>query len=70
MQDNDEPCKPKESESEQKMYYFGIGSWHPKWLQVFASKNFFTFLLCVFGVVEGALISGNVPSIQQIDYIH
>ncbi len=36
----------------------GIGPCHPQCLQIFASKKFFTFMLCIFGLIEGALISG------------
>ncbi len=44
-------------------YYFGICSWHPKWMQTaFANAKFFTFLLCVNGLVEGALASGKSVS--------
>lgn len=40
------------------MFQFGVGGFHPKPLQVFANTKFFTFMLCVFGCLEGALISG------------
>ncbi len=36
----------------------GIGPCKPQCLQIFASKKFFTFMLCIFGLIEGALISG------------
>ncbi len=36
----------------------GIGPYNPQCLQIFASKKFFTFMLCIFGLIEGALISG------------
>ena len=39
-------------------YYFGFGKWHPKWLQKFANAKFFTFILCINSLVEGALVSG------------
>ncbi len=40
------------------MFHFGVGAFHPKPLQYFANAKFFTFMLCVFGCIEGALISG------------
>lgn len=46
------------SENEPKKYYFGISCWHPGWLQILANAKFFTFLLCINGLVEGALVSG------------
>lgn len=39
-------------------YYCGCGPCHPKCLQVFANKKFFTFLLSVFTLLEGAVLSG------------
>jgi hypothetical protein len=40
-------------------YYFGFPCWRPKWMQtVFANAKFFTVLLCINGLVEGALASG------------
>lgn len=48
-----------ESKDEPKKYYFGIRCWHPEWMQVvFANAKCFTFLLCINGLVEGALVSG------------
>ena len=41
-----------------KSYYFGCGPFHPKWLQVFANKKFFTFLLCLFAFLQGSIVSG------------
>ena len=49
----------KEDETERE-YYFGIGSWHPPWLQLLRDARVFTFLLCLFSTVEGALINGNL----------
>ena len=42
------------------MYYFGFRKWHPKWLQKFANAKFFTFILCINSLVEGALVSGEL----------
>ena len=41
-----------------KEYYCGVGKCHPRWLQVFQHAKFFTFLLCLFCFVQGALVSG------------
>ena len=41
-----------------KQYYCGIGPCHPKTLQWFASAKFFTFILSLNGLIEGALVSG------------
>ncbi len=39
-------------------YYCGVGQCRPKWIQLFAKANFFTFLLCLNSLVEGAIVSG------------
>ena len=41
-------------------YYCGCGPCHPKYLQIFANKKFFTFLLSVFTLLEGAVQSGKL----------
>ncbi len=41
-----------------KTYYCGCGPCHPSWLQFFAHKKFFTFLLCLFAFIQGSLVSG------------
>ena len=41
-----------------KPYHCGVGTCHPKALQWFASAKFFTFMLCVNALIEGALVSG------------
>ncbi len=46
----------------------GIGPCHPQCLQIFASKKFFTFMLCIFGLIEGALISGESSILTQLYY--
>ena len=43
---------------EVKEYYCGCGPWHPPQLQVFRDARVFTFLLCLFATIEGALVSG------------
>lgn len=41
-----------------KEYYCGFGKCKPKWLQVFRNAKFFTFLMCLNSLVEGAIVSG------------
>ena len=43
-----------------KPYYCGFGICRPKWLQVFAKKKFFTFLLCLFAFLQGSVVSGKL----------
>ena len=51
---------------DQQQYYFGIRNWHPQWMQrAFANAKFFTFILCVNGLVEGALASGESSANMQ-----
>ena len=38
---------------------FGFFRFHPDWLQVLRNAKFFTLLLCLFSLVEGAIISGS-----------
>ena len=52
-----------------KEYYCGIRKWHPKWLQVFRSSKFFTLILCLQALTEGALVSGNISSYPTVVYI-
>lgn len=40
------------------LFYFGCGPFHPGWLQVLADPKVYTFVLCLFGVVEVATVSG------------
>lgn len=47
-------------EDSQTEYYCGCGPWHPPQLQVFRDARVFTFLLCLFATIEGALVSGEV----------
>ena len=41
-----------------KTYFFGCGPCHPQWLQIFASKKFFTLILCFSTLLQGAIVSG------------
>ncbi len=42
----------------EREYFCGIGKCRPQWIQVFRSTKFFTFILCLNSVIEGALVSG------------
>ena len=52
----------RESLPQSKEYYCGCGPWHPPLLQVFRDARVFTFLLCLFATIEGALVSGTPAS--------
>ena len=45
---------------QEKVYYFGCGSCHPRWLQYLANGKFYTFILSLFVIVEGSIVSGKV----------
>ena len=47
-----------ESPVGKKVFYYGCGPWHPKWLQVLATDKFYTFILSIFVLVEGAITAG------------
>ena len=48
-----------EKEEEKPVEYFcGIGKCRPKFLQIFRSAKFFTFILCCYALIEGTLASG------------
>ena len=40
------------------LFHFGCGPFHPGWLQALADPKVYTFLLCLFGIVEVATVSG------------
>ncbi len=43
-----------------KEYYCGFGKSRPKWMQMFRNSKFFTFILCLNALIEGALVSGKL----------
>ena len=51
-----------------KEYFFGCGPWHPDGLQIFRDARFFTFLICLFATIEGALVSGTYKQAQIVFY--
>lgn len=57
-----EPLEKEESVVGNVEYYCGCGPWHPVKLQVLRDARVFTFLICVFATIEGALVSGNINS--------
>ena len=40
----------------------GIGTWRPKWMQRFSTRQWMLFLMCWFCTIQGMLINGLVPS--------
>lgn len=55
IEDKVSKTEDKESKTEVSTQC-GIGLWYPQYMQIFASKKFYTFMLCLFALVEGALI--------------
>ena len=47
-----------EAEGEGPEYFCGIGPCHPPWLQWLRDARVLTFLLCLYSIVEGALVTG------------
>ena len=43
-----------------KTYFFGCGPCHPQWLQIFASKKFFTLMLFFSTLLQGAIVLGKL----------
>ena len=41
-----------------KLHYCGVGPCRPKSMQRCASAKFFTLILCIDALIEGALVSG------------
>ena len=48
-----------------KPYHCGVGPCHPRWLQIFANKKFFTALLCMFAFIQGSLVSGEYHQMSK-----
>ena len=44
--------------SKAEEYYCGIWKCRPRWIQVFRKGKFFTFILCLYCCIQGALVSG------------
>lgn len=65
------PHKPPQrqehkAEDEGPEYFCGIGPCHPPWLQWLRDARVFTLLLCLFSIVEGALVTGKVMFIANL----
>lgn len=58
-----ESAHPLESPPPREEYFCGIRRWHPSCLQVFRNAKFFTFLLCLYCFIEGAIVSGFIPAV-------
>lgn len=48
----------RDGDEETERFYCGCRSCRPKFLQVFANAKFFTFMLCVYAFIQGAIVSG------------
>ena len=44
--------------SPEKEYFFGVRRWHPRWMQRLRNAKFFTLILSLNCLFEGALVSG------------
>lgn len=60
----DESKEHQEDEEDQETveYFCGIGKCRPKFLQIFRSAYFFTFLICCNVFIEGGLAVGEAIS--------
>ncbi|KAJ6223460.1 hypothetical protein RDWZM_002005 [Blomia tropicalis] len=45
----------------------GIGSWRPKWLQFFASANFFVINFSIIGILQGAMFTYMIGIMSTIE---
>ena len=54
-----------EAEGKEPEYFCGVGPCHPPWLQWLRDPRVFTFLLCLYSIVEGALVTGMYRSIYS-----
>lgn len=54
----EDPTSIDELEVDRRDHRFGFFGFHPNFLQVFRNAKFFTLLLCLFSLVEGAIVSG------------
>ena len=52
------PNEETDGNNYQRKYYCGLGPFHPKWLQGFATKKLFTVLLFLFAFLQGSIVSG------------
>ena len=67
--DNPQPStEVRPREPLEKEYFCGIRRWHPASFQIFRTAKFFTFILCLYCIIEGALISGKLESRDVRDY--
>ena len=55
-----DPTSAADPSEPDKVYYFGCRLWHPQWLQVFANAKFYTFILCLFVIVEASITAGEL----------
>ena len=49
---------PEDQPELKNSYFFGCGPCHPNWLQIFSNKKFFTLILCLSSLLQGAVVAG------------
>ena len=49
---------PEDQPELKNSYFFGCGPCHPNWLQIFSNKKFFTLILCLSALLQGAVVAG------------
>ncbi|CAG2114152.1 unnamed protein product [Medioppia subpectinata] len=57
----------KSAESELTDHMCGLGSWRPKWSQIFASTKVFMIILCGLAVSQGAAFAYMIASITTLE---
>ena len=57
------------AEVEEPEYFCGIGPCHPPWLQWLRDARVFTVLLCLYSIVEGALVTGICILASQVNNV-
>ena len=48
-------------------YLCGIGSWHPKWIQMLATPKMFLFIFGMLGILQGASYTYLMASITTLE---
>ncbi|CAG2112575.1 unnamed protein product, partial [Medioppia subpectinata] len=59
--------RPISTIPEPSEYMCGLGSWRPKWLQIFASTKMFMFVFGSIGVIQGASFAYMIASITTLE---
>lgn len=61
---------PEDQPELKNSYFFGCGPCHPKWLQIFSNKKFFTLILCLSALLQGAVVAGKFSTTNVCDIIY